>query len=145
MPLSDNEQKMLEQMERALYAEDPRFASQMKGGRMSTASKRRITVGVCAAVIGLSLVVAGVAAELIVLGVVGFVVMVAGVAWAATPTGKKAGLSSVGTDGTPGRPRAARRGKGRKRSGSSGSGSGESFTSRMEERWEKRRREGQGW
>ena len=31
MPLSEHEQKMLEQMEQALYAEDPKFASQMQG------------------------------------------------------------------------------------------------------------------
>ncbi|MEW2633449.1 DUF3040 domain-containing protein, partial [Streptomyces sp. NPDC048389] len=27
MPLSEHEQRMLEQMERALYAEDPKFAT----------------------------------------------------------------------------------------------------------------------
>lgn len=139
MPLSENEQKMLEQMERALYAEDPRFASHMKGGRMSSASKQRVTVGVCVAVIGLALVVAGVAVELIALGVVGFVVMVAGVAWAAAPT-RGGSLAAVRNDGGATKPRSARRGKGAKNVDS-----GESFTSRMEERWEKRRREGQGW
>ncbi|EBF6878346.1 DUF3040 domain-containing protein, partial [Salmonella enterica subsp. enterica serovar Saintpaul] len=31
MPLSEHEQQLLEQMEQALYAEDPKFASQMQG------------------------------------------------------------------------------------------------------------------
>ena len=31
VPLSENEQRLLEQMERALYAEDPKFASAMRG------------------------------------------------------------------------------------------------------------------
>src|SRR5665647_2386418 len=31
VPLSEHEQHLLEQMEQALYAEDPKFASQMQG------------------------------------------------------------------------------------------------------------------
>ena len=31
MPLSEHEQRLLEQMERALYAEDPKFASALRG------------------------------------------------------------------------------------------------------------------
>ena len=30
MPLSEHEQRLLEQMERALYAEDPKFASTLR-------------------------------------------------------------------------------------------------------------------
>ncbi|WP_226344939.1 DUF3040 domain-containing protein [Agilicoccus flavus] len=143
MPLSENEQKLLEQMERALYAEDPRFASQMKGSRMTSASKRRIVVGSCAVLAGLGLVIGGVAAELVALGVVGFVVMVAGVAWAVTPARQSGGPASVGPDGTTSRPRRSKRGSSTK--GAKGAASSESFTQRMEGRWEKRRREGQGF
>ena len=32
MPLSDHEQRMLDQIESALYAEDPKFASSVRGG-----------------------------------------------------------------------------------------------------------------
>ena len=31
MPLSDHEQRMLDQIESALYAEDPKFASSVRG------------------------------------------------------------------------------------------------------------------
>ena len=34
MPLSEHEQQLLEQMEQALYAEDPKFASQMQGSSL---------------------------------------------------------------------------------------------------------------
>lgn len=34
MPLSEHEQRMLDQIESALYAEDPKFASNVRGGRM---------------------------------------------------------------------------------------------------------------
>src|SRR3712207_5805224 len=36
VPLSEHEQRMLEQMERALYAEDPKFASALEGSGLRT-------------------------------------------------------------------------------------------------------------
>lgn len=146
MPLSEHEQKMLEQMERALYAEDPRFASQMKGSAHSP-NRRRIVIGVCGAVVGLGLVIAGVATEVIALGVVGFVLMVAGVAYAATPVRKRSELKVVKEGGATAAARPGRAGRRGGRSGSRGTGprsSGGSFTQRMEERWDKRRQGGQG-
>lgn len=149
MPLSEHEQKMLEQMERALYAEDPRFASQMKGSAHSP-NRRRIVIGVCGAALGLGLVLAGVATEIIALGVVGFVLMVAGVAYAATPARKRSDLKVVKEGGAT---TAARPGRSSRRSGQGGqrgskpSGpkpTGGSFTERMENRWDKRREEGPG-
>lgn len=147
MPLSEHEQKLLEQMERALYAEDPRFASHMKGSAHSP-NRRRVIVGVCVALAGLAIVVAGVATELIALGVVGFVVMVAGVAWAATPPRKHNGpeLTVVHngdpkTTSGPSRPGglSGRSGKAKPKPKPKGGGS---FTQRMEERWDKRRNDG---
>ena len=41
MPLSEHEQRMLDQIESALYAEDPKFASNVRGGRMRAPSSRR--------------------------------------------------------------------------------------------------------
>ena len=140
MPLSENEQKLLEQMERALYAEDPRFATHMKGAGTTGPSRKRLVIGVLAAVVGLSLVIAGVSTQLIVLGVLGFVVMVAGVAWAFTSSGK-GGEASVSA---PEKGRGGRSSGSRKRSKSRGSGSNASFSQKMEERWEKRRRENGG-
>ena len=137
MPLSEHEQKMLDQMEQALYAEDPRFASHMKGGAAGRASRRRVVLGTGTALTGLVLVVAGVALGVVALGVLGFVLMVAGVAWAVTPVRRAGELRSVqgGTTRRTGRRRAAAT-----RAPASGT-----FVQRMEQRWEKRRREGQGW
>nr|WP_276511138.1 DUF3040 domain-containing protein [Kineosphaera limosa] len=143
--MSEHEQKLLEQMERALYAEDPRFASQMKGSAHSP-NRRRVIVGAVGAVVGLAVVVAGVATSLIPLGVVGFVLMVAGVAWAATPARKSksggANLKVVPGAGSGGTRRAAKPGKPGSKSKPSGGGS---FTQRMEERWDKRRQDGQNF
>ena len=41
MPLSEHEQRMLDQIESALYAEDPKFASSVRGGTLRTPSMRR--------------------------------------------------------------------------------------------------------
>lgn len=150
MPLSEHEQKMLEQMERALYAEDPRFASQMKGSAHSP-NRRRIVIGVCGAAVGLGLVIAGVATEIIALGVVGFVLMVAGVTYAATPARKRSELKVVKEGGATSVPRSGRSGRSGRRTGQAGpkstgrKPSGGSFTQRMEDRWDKRRENGPGF
>src|SRR3954449_1398283 len=78
MPLSEHEQRLLEQIERALYAEDPKFASTVRGGRMRRPTKRRRVQGVALFAIGLVLLVVGVALPALwlgsfpVLSVVGF-------------------------------------------------------------------------
>src|SRR5918997_1464143 len=61
MPLSDHEQRMLDQIESALYAEDPKFASSVRGGTLRAPSTRRRLQGAALFVIGLALLVAGIA------------------------------------------------------------------------------------
>ena len=60
MPLSEHEQKMLEQMEQALAAEDPRFASQMKGSGFTGPRGRRAILGALGVLLGLGTVLAAV-------------------------------------------------------------------------------------
>lgn len=146
MPLSEHEQRVLEQMEQALYAEDPRFASNLKKSHHETASKRRAVVGILLALAGLGLVVAGVVLSQIWLGGLGFGAMVLGGAWVFTPRSSGPTLAAVAKDGsvTPGgstaRPRPGQSGKrGAKGTGAKGNGS---FMQRMEQRWEKRRDDG---
>ncbi len=45
MPLSEHEQRLLDQMERALYAEDPKFATSMRNPNPLAGDKRRIALG----------------------------------------------------------------------------------------------------
>ncbi|WP_137723802.1 DUF3040 domain-containing protein [Prescottella subtropica] len=80
MPLSEHEQRMLDQIESALYAEDPKFASTVRGGRMRAPSGRRRLQAVALFVLGLVLLVAGVAlnvrlGEFPIISLIGFVVM----------------------------------------------------------------------
>ena len=78
MPLSDHEQQLLAQMERALYAEDPTFANNLRTSTAGRASRGKAAVGVLAVIAGMGLVLAGVATMIIALGVIGFVVMLVG-------------------------------------------------------------------
>ncbi|QCB93900.1 DUF3040 domain-containing protein [Cellulomonas shaoxiangyii] len=132
MPLSEYEQRVLEQMERQLTSDDPRLANTLtnRGGRRPVT---RYVVAGAGAVVGLLLLVVGAASSLPWLGAIGFVVMFAAVAFAfATPRSPRSGpQGAVRPDGTV-RPAAARRPAGRK----------QGFMSRLEERWDRRRNEG---
>src|ERR1700742_2505140 len=46
MPLSEHEQRLLDQIERALYAEDPKFASTVRGGPLRRTPPRRRVQGI---------------------------------------------------------------------------------------------------
>jgi hypothetical protein len=129
---------MLDQIESALYAEDPKFASSVRGGRMRAASsKRRLQAGALF-FLGLVLLVAGVALPFKpggfpIISLLGFVVMFgAGVLF--LMRGSKKGLSAVPDEaGRPAKGSAAgKRSDGRK-GGSSGG-----FSSRMEDRFKRR-------
>ena len=60
MPLSDHEQQLLDQIERALIAEDPKFASTVRGTRLRRPSRRRRVQGIALFVLGVALLVLGV-------------------------------------------------------------------------------------
>lgn len=122
MPLSEYEQRVLHQMEQQLRTDDPRLASSLASE--SRYSVRRLTIGVLLVVLGLTLLVAGVATTLVWLGVLGFLAMLGGV---------MLGISKPRTAASSGAtPMAARPSV---KSGSSGGG----FMQRLEERWDRRR------
>jgi protein-S-isoprenylcysteine O-methyltransferase Ste14 len=89
MPLSEHEQRLLDQIERALYAEDPKFASTVRGARLRPSRRRRIQ-GLVLFVLGIALLVCGMLVPLKVfaipvVSVVGFLMMFVGavLAWVA--------------------------------------------------------------
>lgn len=77
MPLSEHEQRLLDQIEQALYAEDPKFVSSVRSVRARSHLRRSIVLAVVGVIIGLGLVLIGLVSNLIVLSVVGFVLVVA--------------------------------------------------------------------
>lgn len=154
MPLSEHEQRLLEQMEQAMYAEDPRFASQMQGSITRARMRRKMAIGVLGLILGLALVVLGVAKMAVWLGAVGFALMVGGAAYAlAPPKAVKAAKPVLGTvrdDGSvrqaapssgSGGGKGATRARGGRSGGraKSGKASGQSFLQRLEARWDRRR------
>jgi hypothetical protein len=132
VPLSEHEQQLLEQMEQALYAEDPKFASQMQGAVARSAARRRMAIGVVGVVAGLALVLVGVNTTMWI-GAAGFAIMVAAVAFAVTPPRRKASLGAVQPDGTVRRAAPSK---------SKTPKTGGSFMHRIEERWDRRRDDG---
>ena len=130
MALSEHEEALLQQMEEALYAEDPRFASRIQKSNSRVLGRGRIVAGVVAGVAGLALVVFSAMSSVIWLGAVGFAIMVGGIVYAITPS--KAKLAAVGNDGKT---------KPRSSGPKTGAAKQASFMERLEERWEKRRRD----
>jgi hypothetical protein len=76
VPLSDHEQRLLDEIEQALYAEDPKFAAAVRSARTRSRTRRSIGLGVLGVVAGLALVLVGLLTTVIVLSVVGFVLLV---------------------------------------------------------------------
>ncbi|RKT77824.1 DUF3040 family protein [Terracoccus luteus] len=134
MALSEHEEALLQQMEEALYAEDPRFASRIEKTKKRSGGRGRVVVGAVAGVAGLALVVFSAMISQIWLGAVGFAIMVAGIVYAITPS--KTTLAAVSDDGTP-KPRQQRTTPGRGTAPKAGG----NFMERLEERWDKRRRD----
>jgi len=132
MPLSEYEQRVLEQMERQLSADDPKLATTLTTPRRRTG--RKIIVATVSVLVGLLLLVLGVVQHLAVVGILGFLVMFGGVAYAvlapapAEPTGPQGVVTGSGA--VKGRTS----GQGRAR--------GETFMQRLEKRWDKRRESG---
>ena len=145
MELSEEELRLLEQMERALVEEDPKLASTLRGTSFQRAARRRMVLGGVILVVGVALLIAAVLigenqVVRTVMGVLGFVVMLGGAILAltsarspghpASPKVRASGRSGFGVvdGGRAHRPR-------RQRSGSP-------FMERMEERWRRRRERG---
>lgn len=134
MPLSEYEQRVLEQMERALTSDDPRLANTLQTAERP--SVWRYVIGFSAALVGLFLLVLGVALPQVALGIVGFLLMLGGVAYAVLRRPARRGPSGiVAEDGTVRDAAGARNG----RRTPAAKPARRSFLARMEERWDRRR------
>lgn len=129
MPLSEHEQRMLEQIENALYAEDPKFASSVKRRRLGRSSGRRRLQAAAIFVVGLVLLVGGLIVDVKVGGfpiisLIGFLVMFG------------AGLFALWGGSGKGAPGSSSKGRAGKspRAG----GPKRKFSERMEERFNRR-------
>ncbi|MBG0741409.1 DUF3040 domain-containing protein [Paeniglutamicibacter antarcticus] len=120
MPLSEHEQRLLDQLEQQLHAEDPKFAHTLGSDPANSFSTRHVVIGVLIAIVGIIVLLAGVAWQLIPLGVGGFLIMGAGVYVATLRKGSPRSGAGDSTTGQSKRPKS-------------------SFMSSLEERWDERR------
>ncbi len=129
MALSDEEQRLLEQMEAALAAEDPKLVNALRGTGVRRVHRRRAALAGIGFFAGLALLVLGISTNL-VFSVLGFVVMVAAAVTAIYS------WQHVGTSADLGRsPDRAKTAQGSRTADNQG------FMDKMEERWRKRRDE----
>ena len=97
MPLSEHEQRLLDEMERSLYQNDADFVAKVGGARVRP-SYRSVVLGILLAVVGVGVLLTGVFLQIILVGVLGFVVMLAGVLLAITPNRAKRAAAAASTD-----------------------------------------------
>ncbi|HQY99694.1 MAG TPA: DUF3040 domain-containing protein [Propionicimonas sp.] len=119
MALSDEEQRLLDQMEAALEAEDPKLASALRGSTRQLHHRRLIISGLGFA-LGVAALIGGMEVHP-VLSVIGFVIMLAAAAIGVTAWQQ----SGVAADGAGGKGNSER-----------------DFMGKMEERWRRRQDEG---
>lgn len=77
MPLSEEELRLLEQMERALAVEDPKFVSALAGRTLERSARLRALGAGVVFLGGMAILLGGAMAQLVWLSIVGFVVMLA--------------------------------------------------------------------
>lgn len=123
MPLSEHEQRLLEEMERNLYQNDADFVATV-AGRRGRPNYRLIVIGALLGVAGVGTLVAGVIVQQPLVGVLGFGLMLGGVLMVLSPGSSPAAPS----DATGARPAAAPRAR-------------RSWMDSMNERWERRQDE----
>jgi fatty-acid desaturase len=82
VPLSEHEQRQLEQIEQALYADYPRFANAVRASDPRVHYKRRVVEATLGFVLGIGMLLGGVISKYIWVAVAGFVVMLACAMWA---------------------------------------------------------------
>ncbi|QAY61599.1 DUF3040 domain-containing protein [Microbacterium protaetiae] len=120
MPLSEQEQRLLDEMERHLMQNDADVVHASRDGR--ALSYRNIVYGSVLVLIGLGGLIAGVAVPLVFVGVIGFVLMLGGVVLAVTPARGSRGQRERSDAPAAGKP-------------------APSFMDRMNDRWDRRQEE----
>ncbi len=96
MALSEEEQKLLEQMEAALAAEDPRLANALRGRRRPL-SPRWMVMSILGFALGLTVLVVGIQVHPLV-SVLGFVLMLAATVAGVNSWQRPGSVSGVGAD-----------------------------------------------
>jgi len=127
VPLSEEEQRLLEQMEEALAAEDPKLVSTLRGSSSRTRHKRIAILSTFGFVVGIGVLMTGAITTLTLVAVAGFVIML-GCAYLAITHWRRLNDPDLPSNVRP-------IGKSKRRPPTSSTG----FMNRMEDRWRRRR------
>ena len=119
MPLSEEEARLLHQLEQSLAAEDPDFASTLRGSKFLAHNRRVAILAILGFLAGVALLLGGAVAAMTPVGVLGFVVMLGSAYVFVTVWRRGIGQAEEGRDESSQKP----------------SGS---FVDRLEERWQRR-------
>ncbi|SNS12406.1 Protein of unknown function [Streptosporangium subroseum] len=128
VPLSEHEQRLLDQIEQALYAEDPKWANTVRISDPRSHYRRRLVKASIGFILGVVLLMVGVVIINIPLGVGGFVVMLAACLWGLSSWKRMNGFGEASNAAPSDQPQS----KAGRRS------SRPSFMERVEERWRRR-------
>ncbi len=139
MPLSEHEQRQLEQIEQALYADYPRFASAVRASDPRVHYRRRVIVAAICFLLGAGLLAAGVVLRIIPASAAGIAVMVVSSMWAVSSYRHMSAFASArgpmaGRGSRRNRDRARASGRATRAARPSGAG----MMERLEERWRRR-------
>jgi Protein of unknown function (DUF3040) len=133
VPLSEHEQRQLEQIEQALYADHPKLARIMRARDPKVHYRRRVVLAALGFLVGIGMVAAGFVLKYLSPGleIAGFAVLLASALWAVSSYRRMAGVLAR----APGS-RSRRRDRRAARRASGG------FMERLEGRWQRRRESG---
>ena len=134
MPLSEHEQRLLEQIERALVDDDPKFASSVRTGDRRLKARRKLQLGALLVVVGLAVLVGGAVAQSVLIGVLGSLIAFGGLALGVLNYKGATGAVEAGSA-----PAGSSRGPaGAGRPGRGGRGGRQPLKNRLEERFRRR-------
>ena len=133
MPLSEHEQRLLEQIERALVDDDPKFASSVRTGDRRLKARHKLQLGVLMVVVGLAVLVGGAVGQSFLVGALGSLIMFGGAALAVLNYKTATGAVETGSSPAGGRGPAAAG-----RSGRGGRVGRQPLKNRLEERFRRR-------
>ena len=139
MPLSEEEQRMLEQLEQALAAEDPKFASTLRGSSARSRHRRMAFLSAGVFVLGIVLLMTGVIMPQTIVSVIGFVLMLGGAYFGLTAWRRSTQPEPLYAVDSPEKAKSRSKTTTRARQRQVASGS---FMERLEERWRRRRESG---
>ncbi len=138
MPLSEHEQRQLEQIEQALYREDRRLARLVRTSDPRVHYRRRVAEALVGLALGAAMIAVGIVLAVIGLAVAGFVVLLLCGIWALNSWRQMAtvALGAASATGQPAKRRSRRSRRSRRARSPHGT-----FGERIDERW-RRRQEG---